>query len=73
MAYTYRHLTADERKAIAAEHAQPDEPVVDDSLKEAWERDHYVHSLLAKETTGEERQAHLDAMSTIEAALEANA
>lgn len=72
MAYTYRYLTDDDKADIAEEH-RPDrpEPSVDDTLKEAWERDHYAHSLLAEQATDpDERQEHLDAMATIEAALE---
>lgn len=72
MAYTYKHLNADDKAAIADQHRpdKPDTPVVDDALRAAWERDHYAHSLLAEQATGpDEKQAHLDAMATIEKAL----
>lgn len=72
MAYTYKHLNAADMAAIADQHRpdKPDVPAVDDALRAAWERDHYAHSLLAGQAIDpDERQEHLDAMATIEAAL----
>jgi hypothetical protein len=71
--HTYRYLNADDRAAVEAEVAERDAPrpaTVDEALLTAWERDHYAHALLAaNETDPDARQAHLDAMEQIEAAI----
>lgn len=74
MPLEYEHLSAEDRKAIADQHrADTDpagDPVVDDAILAAWEREHYAHSLLAEQATDDdERQEHLDAMATIEDAV----
>lgn len=70
MAYRYKHLNANDKARIDRRVPEPPEPAVDDELRRAWEADHYAHSLLAADPAfAHERQAHLDAMATIEAAL----
>lgn len=71
--YTYKHLSADDKAAIADQHRPdtPDTPIVDDALRAAWEADMYAHSVLAEQAADpDEKQEHLDAMATIEKALQ---
>lgn len=75
MTIEYKHIDADDKKAVESDVAERDDtaPVVDDALAAAWERDHYAHSLLlAKATDDDERQTHVDAMTAIEDALKAS-
>jgi hypothetical protein len=72
--HTYRYIDADDKAEVEAEVAERDapEPGPDAALLAAWERDHYTHSLLAaQESDPDARQAHLDAMEQIEAAIAA--
>lgn len=76
MARDYTYLDADDKADVEADVAERDSgtsPAVDDALAAAWERDHYAHSLLLAQATGDdERQAHADAMTAIEDALKAS-
>lgn len=73
MAYAYRFLNADDKADIDSRILEQAKSAVTHDLRRAWEQDHYAHALLAEAAADpDEKQAHLDAMATIEAALAEN-
>lgn len=73
MAYKIKHLNAEQQADIAARAtATPSAPVIDDSLRAAWEADLVAHMALHDATTDKDvKKVHADAIKTLEAALNA--
>lgn len=70
MAYTFKHLNKEQQDEIIAETSKaPTVPVTTDAMRAAWEADLLAHMCLAKTATGEEKERHDEAISTLEEAL----
>lgn len=69
MALTYQYLSDDDKLKIAEEQ-KSEATAVNSALVEAWEIDHYAHSLrAASETDPADKKPHEDAMKAIEDAI----